>query len=64
MTVGDPDRPKMAETLAHWKADADLAGVRDPEALAKLPEAERTAWRTFWEDVDKLSAKLAGKHSD
>jgi tRNA A-37 threonylcarbamoyl transferase component Bud32 len=31
-----------------------LAGVRDPAALANLPDAERQAWLGFWQDVDGL----------
>jgi hypothetical protein len=31
-----------------------LAGVRDPAALAHLPEAERQAWQAFWQDVEGL----------
>ena len=31
-----------------------LAGVRDPAALATLPEPERHAWQTFWQDVAGL----------
>jgi hypothetical protein len=42
------------QALQHWRSDPDLADVRDPDALAKLPEAERTAWRSFWADVDRL----------
>jgi len=34
-------REPIATALAHWKVDTDLAAIRDPEALAKLPEAER-----------------------
>jgi serine/threonine protein kinase/Tfp pilus assembly protein PilF len=47
----------VAQQLAHWKEDADLAGIRDEEPLAKLPEAEREAFRTLWADVDRLLAK-------
>jgi hypothetical protein len=36
----------------HWKGDPDLAGVRDTHALAKLPEAERAAWRALWSDAE------------
>src|SRR5262245_9079395 len=31
-----------------------LAGVRDPAALAELPEPERRAWQAFWEEVEGL----------
>jgi hypothetical protein len=29
----------------------DFAGVRDREALARLPERERQAWQQLWADV-------------
>ena len=31
MTAEPGNKPLVAKTLAHWKADADLAGVRDAE---------------------------------
>jgi serine/threonine-protein kinase len=40
--------------LAHWKCDVDLVTVRDQEALAQLPEAEREAWQKLWANVDAL----------
>ena len=45
------------QILIHWRADSDLAGVRDAGALAKLPESERVAWRSLWAEVDALLAK-------
>ncbi len=42
---GSQSRLLVQQTLQHWQADSDLAGVRDAEALAKLPESERGAWR-------------------
>jgi hypothetical protein len=41
-------------TLRHWREDPDLAGVRDADALDKLPEGERGEWRKLWADVDAL----------
>ena len=35
-------------------SDPDLAGVRDKEALEKLPEAERKAWARLWVEVEAL----------
>jgi hypothetical protein len=29
-----------------------LAGLRDPDALEKLPLAERQEWRALWGDLD------------
>ena len=31
-----------------------LAGVRDPAALADLPESERQEWQAFWQEVEGL----------
>jgi serine/threonine-protein kinase len=42
------------QTLRHWKADGDLAGVRAKDALAKLPDEEREQWERLWSDVDAL----------
>jgi tetratricopeptide (TPR) repeat protein len=47
-------RADVAQTLRHWRIETDLAGVRDSDALAKLPEAERAAWRALWADVKAL----------
>ena len=37
-----------------------LAGVRDPAALANLPEPERQLWQALWQEVERL---LRGPHS-
>ncbi len=50
-------RQGIAQTLQHWKADADLAGIRDATALAKLPVGERKACRALWTEVDALLKK-------
>jgi hypothetical protein len=34
-----------------------LAGLRDPDALEKLPAAERTAFTKLWADVAALLKK-------
>jgi serine/threonine-protein kinase len=52
-----PNRAQMQSTLQHWQHDPDLAGVRDQEALAKLPATEREAWTRFWSDVANLLQK-------
>jgi serine/threonine-protein kinase len=53
------DRELVQKHLAHWQTDTDLAGVRDKNALAKLPEAERDAWRKLWDDVALVLNKAA-----
>ena len=43
--------------------DFDLASVRDPDAIAKLPTDEQDGWRKLWDDVDavlKLDALKEG----
>jgi tetratricopeptide (TPR) repeat protein len=50
------DRDLVQRTLRTWQRAPDLAGVRDPEALAKLPEDERKNWQQFWAEVEGLLA--------
>src|SRR5262249_872749 len=47
--------------LQFWLTDPDLPGVREPEALARLPEAERQPWQQFWGDVGETLARAQGK---
>jgi serine/threonine-protein kinase len=46
--------PERAPTI--WQAEPALASVRDPAALARLPDAERQEWGRFWADVAALLA--------
>jgi serine/threonine protein kinase/Flp pilus assembly protein TadD len=46
--------PVIAQRIQHWLQDADFAGVRGAEALAKLPEGERKEWQKLWEEVEAL----------
>jgi serine/threonine-protein kinase len=48
----------MAPTLRHWQTDPDLGGVRDPDALALLPEAEHQEWQQLWADVAALRRRV------
>jgi tetratricopeptide (TPR) repeat protein len=56
----EPDklRPVIAQQLQHWLKDTDFAGVRGPEALAKLPKDERQAWQQLWADVADTLARV------
>jgi hypothetical protein len=47
-------RTSIVRSLDHWKQDDDLAGLREAEALARLPEAEREGWRALWADVEAV----------
>jgi serine/threonine protein kinase/Flp pilus assembly protein TadD len=53
--------PGLPGQLRHWLADPDFAGVRGPEALARLPEAEGQAWQKLWDDVADLLKRAQGK---
>jgi eukaryotic-like serine/threonine-protein kinase len=56
----DNVRPLLVKTMQRWQADTDFAGVRGPDALAKLPEAERQAWQQLWADVAATLARAQG----
>lgn len=45
------DRELGLMKLSGWKRDAGFAGIRDAEALAKLPATERAALTQLWTDV-------------
>jgi serine/threonine-protein kinase len=55
------ERSTVSRDLLSWKAQPTLASVREPDSLAKLPEAEGLAWRKFWADVDVLSKQAEQK---
>lgn len=54
------DRRAAQEALRHWLNDPDLADVRDPAALAQLPEGERQEWLNLWQQVERILGE-AGK---
>jgi serine/threonine-protein kinase len=47
--------------LLPWLKDPDLAGVREPAALARLSEAERQEWKKLWSEVEGLLAKAGAE---
>jgi serine/threonine protein kinase/Tfp pilus assembly protein PilF len=51
----------VAKTMQHWQSDADLAGLRDKDALAKLSESETSTCQKLWADVDALLARVKPK---
>jgi tetratricopeptide (TPR) repeat protein len=44
--------------LPWWQQDPDLISVREPKALAVLPDVEQAAWRKLWADVDQLLKQI------
>jgi hypothetical protein len=45
---------RIRQGLQIWWGDADLAGVHDTDALARLPPEERQQWERLWSDVEAL----------
>jgi tetratricopeptide (TPR) repeat protein len=55
----DKGRHVVVQTMQHWQGDDDLIGVRSPDGLACLPEAERQEWQKLWEEVAALRQRAA-----
>jgi serine/threonine-protein kinase len=51
----------VRQRLLHWRADSDLASVRDDAALSRLDADERKQWQRLWRDVDALLRVVAAK---
>jgi serine/threonine protein kinase/Flp pilus assembly protein TadD len=49
----------VRQTMQYWQRDTDFDGVRDPDALAKLPESERQAWQALWREVEELRERTS-----
>jgi hypothetical protein len=54
-------RPAVVQQMQHWQQDPDFSGVRGPDALGRLPEAERPGWQQLWADVADTLATAQGK---
>jgi serine/threonine-protein kinase len=54
LAADEKSRPQLRQSLRQWRETPDLAGVRDPAALAQLPVAERAGWANFWADAADL----------
>jgi tetratricopeptide (TPR) repeat protein len=51
----------VAQRLASWRDDTDLAAVRDAAAIGKWPDAERDEWKKLWADVEALRRRCQEK---
>jgi hypothetical protein len=60
VTAKKDQRAGIVNTTEHWERDFDLAGIHDEAELAKLPEAERMAFRKYWADVGARLKKASG----
>jgi hypothetical protein len=56
------ERDAVMRALAGWKYECDFLAVRDPGALATLPEAERKAWQALWAEVDERLGSIKPGH--
>jgi tetratricopeptide (TPR) repeat protein len=52
------NRTLVRQTLMGWQTDRDLDGLRDPQALEKLPPSEREECRALWKEV-----RVLGRHA-
>ncbi|MCI0458341.1 MAG: tetratricopeptide repeat protein, partial [Gemmataceae bacterium] len=57
--LASADRTFVSRRLQHWLVDKNLASVRDPMALERLPPGERDACRKLWADVRELRDRSA-----
>jgi tetratricopeptide (TPR) repeat protein len=55
----DKGQPVVLKHMEYWLKEPNFAGVRGPEALAKLPEAERCDWQKLWQQVEALRQQAA-----
>ncbi|HWB09752.1 MAG TPA: serine/threonine-protein kinase [Pirellulales bacterium] len=44
----------VRKSLTRWKADPDLARLREPHELERLPADEQKEWHALWKDVAAL----------
>jgi tetratricopeptide (TPR) repeat protein/serine/threonine protein kinase len=51
----------LVNQMRGWLANPNFAGVRGPQALAKLPGAERQPWQQLWGDVASTLARAQAK---
>jgi hypothetical protein len=51
----------VAFDMQRWLEDPEFAGVRGPDALARLPEAERQAWQRLWADIADTLARAVDR---
>jgi serine/threonine-protein kinase len=61
-TAEAADRAEAQKSLAGWREDPHLAGLRDADALEKLPPAERQIYHELWREVADL-LRVADPHT-
>lgn len=62
LETGNPaSRAAVQQQLLHWQKDADLAGIRDKDAIANFLADEQQAFTQLWADVETLLKKAEEK---
>jgi tetratricopeptide (TPR) repeat protein len=51
----------IGQRMLIWLKNNNLAGVRDADVLANLPNDERAEWQTLWKEVEELHKRAANK---
>jgi hypothetical protein len=54
------DRSQVKAKLTRWQVEPDLAGLREPAALARLSAEERDGWLALWKEVGALLKRATG----
>jgi hypothetical protein len=49
------------QKIQHWQKDPDLAAIRDPAAVAKLPADEKEGCKKLWANTAALLKKVEEK---
>jgi serine/threonine protein kinase/tetratricopeptide (TPR) repeat protein len=53
-------RNSVHKRMSHWLNDRDLESVCGHDAIANLPDPERSGWTRFWDDVAALEKYTSG----
>jgi eukaryotic-like serine/threonine-protein kinase len=53
-------RDRVRQWLTLWRGEPDLAGLREPAELAKLPSDERRDCLALWTAADGLLERAEG----
>jgi tetratricopeptide (TPR) repeat protein len=51
---GPGARPFVAQMVQHWKVAPELTGIRDRDAVKRLPADEQKACEALWKEVDAV----------
>jgi tetratricopeptide (TPR) repeat protein len=57
-------RPFIVQQLQHSQKNGDLAGLRDPKELPRLPKEEQAAWLQHWSAVETLRKNVAMSYNE